>query len=318
MSESRKSQKTRLRSEMRRLASKRKGILTQIQELETKLYHLREEYQPEIDRIQAEADALARKFRRLYRESQDAYEDGEGELAKEFSEEGHEAQEQCEELNEEANALRSELKELADEIAERRDEANHLREQITEHKRSIEEIYAVPVCGFMKSGAITDRDVEDILDELPEKLAKEVISISFHDSVAGSITGVRLGKTSWEQRTGRAIIDVYCHPFKDVKETEELEEDYRKTVAHELGHVMFQRILTPEQRWQWGEWYLESMREKKFITKSAGESRDEDFSECFLEFAADPRNLESFDKRRYSFIKEAYELLEQENNNEET
>jgi len=289
------------------LKREKRKIADEIRILKRRYSVLLEEYQPLIDDLQEQADQLASRFRTLYRESQEAYLSGDGALAKALSIEGHYLQNECEALNEQANAMRKELRAILDEIENKSQRLEEIRARIRGMPRP-------SIRGFEKSGIFDNQDVQRFLNNFPAKIFQVIDSVRYEHVFYRDRNDARVGSLHWNFRTGKAVIDIYWHPSEEISlEDDTKRGDLKRTIAHEIGHIVFEKFMADTERWQWGEWYMESRQKGAFISPEAEPGRGDDFSECFAVFMINPRKLEKFDLRRYNFIKEIYFRLEEEN-----
>lgn len=172
-----------------------------------------------------QADGLAEKFRRLFRESQEAYSDGDGELAKELSEEGHEAQDECMALNNKVRELRRQAAEFPE------------RPQMA--------LKGIPP-DFQNA-------VFDTLDSLPaahvsDKVIERIsYSGEYKENPVTKIT--RQANIDFPVMGGKPVIRIN-------KQTREGQwthiSSVKFAVVHEVGHVVYRKFVTDEQKADWG------------------------------------------------------------------
>jgi len=274
-------------------------IISAKKELET----LNKQYQPLINQLQGKADVLAHKFRKLYRESQDAFIEGDGELAKSLSIEGREAQDECESFNDQTNRMRRELKNLQERISRRAGELNENETRIAELKVALQSMSSRPRLSGFERSAIQPLNLEQFLDKLPQTAFREIEEVDFFFEQAQSIEmGDKLGDTKWNPETGKASIRVYPH-----------ESDYKgqehETVAHEVGHEVFFKLISNEEKAAWEELYKGSG--DWFVSRRAMRSAEEDFCECFMTFfTGRVAGFAKRDPRKYNFMKNIVKRLE--------
>jgi hypothetical protein len=300
-----KTGKSSLIKSAKNLVSQKKELLTQIKDLQGKYQSLSVEYQPQINEFQTKAEDLAKEFRRLYSKSQEAYSSGDGASAKSLSLAGHALEEKCRAINNKTNVLRNELKSILNKIQLLRKKAGECQIQTNECYKQAATMRKTYVRGFGLSKIMSDDDVEEFLDEFPQKVFKKIESIKFKNKLVGNESATILGNHHWDEKLGKFEIDIYYH-------ISENSFNLKETITHEIGHTIFRSFMKDiPDRWQWGEWYKESMRSKKFILREDPGGREEDFCDCFAQFKIDPEYLEKFDKQRYDFINKIYQDIKQ-------
>ena len=298
------SKRNKLLFDIKSLLSEREKAIEDTKTLQEKYQILLKKYQPQIDEFSTEADILAIKFRKLYKESQEAYQAGAGALAKSLSVEGHKTEDQCKEFNSNANILCKKLRGLLDKIEASRKSIKEIGEKISQIRSEIRTVRQTKIIGFEKSKVIDNLKVQEFIDDFPGKIFQEIQDFCYKDIFFKDKAGI----THWDKKSGKAVISIYRQPWAD----EESVEEFKKTICHEIGHVIFEKSMADTERWQWGLWYQESTERNNFITKEAELSRADDFCECFTEFKINPNYLDKFDQRRYDFIKDVYSRLEEE------
>jgi len=138
---------------------------------------------------------------------------------------------------------------------------------------------------------------------LPQLALREIEKIEFvAERLQGIGGGGKLGDTSWEPETGRAIVRTYLH-------ISELNEKEHETIVHEVGHEIFLKLLTSEEKSAWGELYKESG--DWFVSGRAIRSSEEDFCECFrIFFTSRVRIFAKRGSQKYNFMKNVVKRLE--------
>jgi len=311
--DSRNIDKGELLKESKKLFAERQELIARARSLKAEYQRLFREFQPEIDDLQFRADRLADEFRELYRRSQEAYSEGNGALAKSLSIQGHAIQEQCEALNAEANTKRSQLKNLRKQIDDLYQKADKLKRKADKCREKAEELRKTYVKGFEASKIINNEDVEEFLDGFSQRIFKEVKKIEytedlFWESEIRKIKVASRGMTIWD-KSNKAVIKIGKQPKgKSVRKSQK----FKEVIAHEIGHVVYRRFLTDEQKAEWFVWYTEDLKEGKVISEYALENEEEDFAEGFRIFKLKPEKLQNYDERRYNLIKEVMEELENE------
>lgn len=285
------------------LISQKKELLGQVDNLQSEYQKLLGEHQPQIDEFQAKAENLAKEFRRLYSESQEAYSSGDGASAKNLSLAGHSIEDRCKAINSQANVLRNELKSILGKIQLLRKKANDLQIQADSSYKQAAAMRETYVSRFGLSDITNDADVEKFLDGFSQKIFEKIQIIKFEDKVIISGSDITFGNHHLNEKSGKYEIEIYRHIS---------ENDLKETITHEIGHTIFRSFMKDiPDRWQWGNWYQESMRSKRFITLDDLGSREEDFCECFVKFKMNPEKLIEFDQKRFDFIRKIYDNIEQ-------
>jgi len=285
-------------------------LIEEIKDKKLQHHALAQQLQPIINSLQQQADQLAAEFRRLFKESQQAYQNEEGALAKQLSLKGQEIQKKCEELNSQVNSYRNALMISRNEIEKLCVLLNEINDQLQLLAKNSEPEFGrnTKVIGFNSSQVISNAEVEEMLNQLPQGLFDLVSEIKFVDEIEISNGNLITGNYHWNQKTGKAQIEIYAHGFKDKKFKEEILKKTKSTIIHEIGHLIFREILADTARYRWGTYYLESLQTKNFLDDEDPGSREEDFSDCFIEFIYNPRKLEKYDQTRYAFIKKIWEI----------
>lgn len=303
-----------------KLHTDRKKLIDQKRVVETEYQSLRAELQPRIDSLKTQADSLAQEFKSLFRSSQEAYAEDEKALAKSLSVEGHKVQARCEELNTEVGVLINQLKNLRGQIDNFHKRADKLKAEAKNYINEAKNLRQTLVGNFNTSSIVNNTEVEGFLDEFPQSVFKEIESVRFSDNVSGNSFEMQLGISHKDRRTNKAVVTVFRDPFQEEKSKEKVLEEFRMTIAHEIGHTVFEKFMDDKLRWKWGEMYQVSMMSKNFITPQATFSRADDFCECFAMLKVNPEKLGNLDEVRFNFIKKVYLDLEKigEKNHEKT
>lgn len=266
-------------------------------------------YGSEIKTLQMEADLLSRQFRNLYAQASAAYNSNQKALAKNLSSQGRAIQAECESLNRLANSKRNELAQILENLELLRGKLSELKSSSAGYMRKSEEFRGTHVVNFEASGTIKDFEVEEFLDQLPQRVFEKIKFVTFVDEglfqQEGKLRIPALGATFWGT-DGTATIRVGRQPYKDA-------EGNRKailaTLGHEIGHVVHEKFLTEDQKATWFGWHTEANR---WISKYAILDDVEDFCEWFRFYKSDSKMLEDFDKKQYNFIKGVHREMEKE------
>ncbi len=284
-----------LRAEIRKLVEKKRDILKKASEAQRVYQERQNELGPEIEQLQSKAAALAAEFRRLYEEASIAYEAHEGALAKVLSEAGHEAQDRCEAINAAANRYRQELKRLRqiylDYYRKAEDidlKINQLQDRLSRERRNLVATFPNP------------QATERFLARMPQAALEKIAAINYsRERAIGRFGNELAGKTRYNPDLKGYEIEIYRHGGF---------ENIRATIAHEVGHVVFEEFLTAEERKEWEELYADS---NEFVTTRAIRSQEEDFCECFTKFHLLPGWLERRHEKKYTFIKKINQKLKE-------
>lgn len=186
----------------------------------------------EIGEKKRRSNELAAEFRRLYRESQEAYSDGDGELAKELSEEGHEIQNECESLNQEVRDLYERLKDL------------------NEQNKSSARTNVLSVMALVGIPPNFQQAIRDTLKSLPTQhvSAKLIERISYSDQYVKGESGFPIqAQSHFNLVTGKATIVINRQSPSGFT----VLSDINTAVIHEVGHVVYRKILNENQRNRW-------------------------------------------------------------------
>ncbi len=284
-----------LRTEVRQLIEKKREIQRKASEARQIYQEKQNELGPEIDRLQSRAETLAAEFRRLYEEASIAYEAGQGSLAKALSEAGHEAQDRCEAINAAANRYRRELKKLRqiylDYYQRTEDidlEINELQKQISQERRNLVATFPSP------------QATERFLSRMPQAVLERIVILNYsRERVVGRSGNELAGRARYNPGLEGYEIEIYRHGKS---------ENIRKTIAHEVGHVIFDEFLSGEERKEWEEMYSSS---NEFVSRYAIRSPEEDFCACYAMFHLLPGWLEERHEKKYTFIKKVNRKLEE-------
>lgn len=276
-----------LRAEIKKLIEKKRDILRKASEAKQIYQERQNELGPEIEQLQSKAEALAAEFRRLYKEASSAYEAGEGALAKVLSEAGHEAQDRCEAINAAANRYRRELKRLRQIYLDYYQRAEDIDPKISEFQNQLSHERRNLVATFPSPEA-----TERFLARMPQAALERIAALNYSRERVTSRSGNELaGRARYNPDLKGYAIEIYRHGRS---------ENIRATIAHEIGHVIFDEFLSGEERKEWQELYSNS---NEFVTRRAIRSPEEDFCECFAVFKTDQTELERKDEKKYSFIR---------------
>jgi hypothetical protein len=277
-----------------------------IAQAEARLADISVRYPQNIKQLQAQADVLAKEFKALIPQAADAYASGAGAAAKSISNERKAKQAQCEALNAQAAALRQNLADLRGWLKERRRELQQVTEVVATQLRN-DTTKNIHVAGFSRAYGVSQWVVREELGVLPQAVLARIKSVSYIGELQSDGAVGRTGnKADYPEQT---VINLYINPSSFKKEI--LEEGYRQTIIHEAGHVLFDWVMTTEQRWKWGELYKQTLMNKggAFVSDYARKSLREDFGECFALFVHNPKKLHKRDNARYTFIKNIYEEI---------
>lgn len=255
--------------------------------------------------LQQRADGLAPHFRDLYQQSQAAYLAGDGEEAKRLSLEGRAMQRDCANLNAQANQLRREMRELLAEADYLRFQADELEDEAEDLEEEATIARETAVGGFNDSGVVDDYAIDSLLDSFPKAVFSKIASVIYdpdlrekHPDSRGMII------------PGQEADSIRIAPQKGASR-EIQEQKIERTLAHEIGHVVYDRFLTEDERADWGAMSLET-RPDRLISVDAIHDDIEDFAESFAAFRENPSALERLHQGKYSFLNNIYHRIQNE------
>lgn len=305
--------KVELLKKSREAYTERQNLISQIKLLKIKYQGFLDEFRPKIDNLQSVADSLAAEFKRLYGKSKETYSEGNGALAKVFSIQGHAVQDRCEAINVETNALRAQFQEILNQIDNLRNKAEELKSQFKDYREKANALRLTPVRGFNTSKIISNEEIEKFLDEFPQSIFKEVKSIEYDENLfwESAVKKIRVESRGFavKSQNGKMIIKIGKQLGGTINERI---EKLREVVTHEIGHALYKKFLTDEQKAEWFVWHMQDTEKGKFITNECLENDEEDFTESFRIFKSEPEKLQKHDERRYNLIKELMEKLDHE------
>jgi len=187
----------------------------------------------EIAAKKAKANESALEFRRLYRESQEAYADEDKELAKQLSEEGHETQDECEALNQEVKDLYEKLKGL------------------NEQKKRLVRANVLPTMALKGIPPSFQQAITDTLKSLPSRHVSgkviERMSYSGEYKENPVTKEPQQANTDFSVMGGKPVIRINKQTREGFTEI----EDLKIAMAHEVGHVVYRKFVTDEQKADW-------------------------------------------------------------------
>lgn len=148
----------------------------------------------------------------------------------------------------------------------------------------------IVIRGFDKQHCITANDVAERIKQLPSAHIKGLRSILF--------------RTARELQTLNIPVNTQCkgayYPeyrsimIHDIKNRDE----GIHIVLHEIGHYVFHTFIDSYKR---KEWTCSVYPKSRFITQYASTSSEEDFAECYAEFAKDRESLKKI-PAKYAFM----------------
>lgn len=268
---------------------------------------LRRQHEPAIAGLQSQADALAVEFKALVAQAPKEYAAGNKALAKQLSNRRKELQAQSEQLNAQANELRRVLDDARHRLNAAEQRLQQLRLRLSRQPATgrARVAPAVSFVGFDASYGISaaQRLLARLAPAIRNKIGRVEFVRQFHPHGLVGLT------TSKEKSAEWAVIYLYLDISSLDPRT--LAVKYVDTLTHECGHVMFDRCLNAEQRWEWGRIYNATLsRSGRFISAYASESLREDFSESFRFFIRKSSMLYKQDPERYAFINKVYKELQ--------
>ena len=159
--------------------------------------------------------------------------------------------------------------------------------------------------GFDNARGISELMIREILSELPPRLTAEIGNIHYVHKFREDMA---LGLTSQHLRPGDKAHITLFDSF--TFELEEREIEYKDTVIHEVGHVMFGWLMSLQQQLAWGMLYLDTLRSgEDFVTDYAALSKREDHAESFRIYQTNLSKLYAKHRERYDIIDELYKEI---------
>lgn len=285
-----------LRAEIGKLIEKKRDIIRKASEAQRIYQERQNELGPEIEQLQSKAEALAAAFRRLYEEASTAYKTGEGALAKVLSEAGHEAQNRCEAINAATNRYRRGLKRLRQVYLDHYQKAKDIDPKVDELRGQLSQERKNLVATFPSPEA-----TEGFLARMPQAALERIAALNYsRERAVGRFGNELAGRARYNPDLKGYEIEIYRHDGRS--------ENIRKTIAHEVGHVIFREFLSGEERKEWEELYSSS---NEFVSLYAIRSSEEDFCACFAQLHLLPGWLEEFDERKYTFVNKINQTLKE-------
>jgi hypothetical protein len=153
----------------------------------------------------------------------------------------------------------------------------------------------IEVTGFEASGVISDKDVREYLDRLPQEHLDGLTEIRYTDTFQGDSSGVVLGE--WRKvAPGKAEILIHRQDPSGSSSRGKLED----TLTHEVGHNAFNN-LDEGSRQEW-ESIFEKTPKDSFVSTYAETNPNEDFAESYEVFSKRPDYLREYWPERYEFM----------------
>lgn len=301
-----KPKKSEVLKQSRQALSERNKILKTAKDLEDQYTKLAEKYQPEIDQLQQQADALAQKFKSLYQEASDAYNSGDRASAKSLSVQGHNVEDECKSLNQKANARREELKRLQNTITQLYEQSRSLKLQADDCRRQAQQIRSTMVVNFQVSGVTSEEEIEGFLDQFPEKIFKNLEFVTYVHEQLFEETGTTKTPSRGFTVLGSKGKDTIRIGKQSGKTDNIRRKNTLETIAHEIGHVVYRKFLTDDQKATWYSWDAEA---KDWIDKYAFMNDEESFAQSLGIFKTQPKRLKKFNEKMYTFINEIHSKL---------
>lgn len=311
-------------TELQALRQQREQLRAAIADLQSQHDAETAQIEAQVAPIAAQADGLAAAFKDSFQAAASAYAAEDGAAAGALAQQGRAQQAQCQALNAQANQLRAQFNRLLPELSGLRGDLRAVNQRIRaltqkpKPKPKPTRATRVPPAGplgkiqfkgFHRAPEGIDAAfVRRVLREVSTPILEQIDSVAFIDEVqAGGV----LGRTAAKPRVSeKARVHLFRHPF-DLDDAG-LREDYRETILHESGHVLFERLLDTMQRFRWGEMFNNTLRQGgSYISKEARDSKREDFAECARFYMLNPGKLLAEQPERYTVIDEIMERLEQ-------
>jgi hypothetical protein len=298
-----------LTSEFERLRAKRDELKQRIVQQKANLAHEREEASRRAADMRSAADGLASQFKSLYAAASEAYAAEDGAAASSLSAQGKALQAQCEALNARANRLSAgdtsqaqDLKEAQNELAQVNQQLAELRKSAKQRGTWVDPTRHIRVSKFGQAKGVSETLVRHVLSAMPPRLLAEIQEVRYSTDISAG----KLGSTDAKpQMKGKPTITLYRSIIEYDERT--LRTMYTKTLLHETGHVIFERIAQPGQRLEWSNLFMRSIRDGKgCITEYADTGLREDVAECFMFYHLNPAALYADYPERYTFIDKLY------------
>jgi len=308
------------------LTTELQALIQQRNQLRATVAQLQEQNDAENAQIEAQvaplktaADGLAAAFRASYNAAAAAHAAEDGAAASALAQQGKAQQAQCKALNSQANQLRTQFNPLLSGLKDARGELKSINQRIqalTQKPRRLKTTRAsqpgplgkIQMKGFHRAPEGIDAAfVQQVLREVPGPVLGQIDSVAFIDQVDASFA---LGRTAAKPKVSeKARVHLFRHPFDF--DDQDLRRDYRETILHESGHVLFERLLTGSQRFAWGGLFNDTLRQGGlYISDRASDSIREDFAECFLFWIANVGRLSRKQPARYAMINEIIRGIE--------
>ena len=234
------------------LKARRRKLPAEIQRLQARYDAMAKSHLPRIEQLSRDADRLAEIFKPLVQQAVDTYASGDRAGAKAISNERKAKQAECEALNEQANALRTELAAAREALQVAQDEETVIDVRI----KSFERLRHISLGNFSEAYGVNAMMVCKELSVLPARMLRHILAVNY---VHQTMPDYAVGRTgSREHNPERTPITLYVNASS--YEPARLEEDYRHTIVHEAGHVLFDWVMTNQQRQRWGELFTQTLR----------------------------------------------------------
>ncbi len=243
-------------------------------------------------------------------------------LAAGLAAQGRGYQNQAQGLNAQANGLRGQLKGALSELRSMQNQLKDLNAQINQLKAAKAEagrraaiaraervaanrIRHIKVRGFAEARGVDSAMVRQILSELPDKLLAEIGSVTYINEFGhGGAAGRTVAKPNIPEKGQIYLYEVFEY------ELAARQEQYRETLTHEAGHVLFERLASGVQRFEWGNFFNRTLRDgEEYVSPYAATSLREDFAESFMVYRLDPSELYKEFRSRYDFIDRLYKEI---------
>ena len=313
-------------NELQELQKQRSELLATIKAAESAYVEHKASTAIETASLRTQADGLAAQFRSLFAQASAAYA-AKSPAAKGFAAQGKALEAQCRALNKQAGQAQNKLKDEREAIRSLRADLATLDAQIRNArqrrrqqaprsrtpprppspKRALLALPSDSVRGFHRAKGISFSMVQGLLSHEPARIVEQIDSVVYLDRVAEDQA---LGRTKAKPNLPeRARILMFKHPLYEL-DAELMEQPYEEALVHEVGHVLFERVMTASQRQAWGDLFIRNMMHGgKWITDYAKLSLREDFGECFRFYRLNPSTLREKQNERYTFIDSIYKEL---------
>ena len=302
--------------ELTKLVQQRDALQAQINSMQVEYDSERATVQGEIAAARASADSVAAAMRDAFSAASAAYAAEEGAAAAAMASQGRALLAQCQALNAQVAQLGQQLSQQREALQEARSQLRDLNERIKAKRKEVQEqrkaalesrrsaaLERIVIDGFETARGISGQVVRQLLADLPPKLLEQIESVTYVDTFGpGWAAGLTSAKPKVPEKGKITIYDLF--------EFENRSTNYAETVNHEAGHVLFERLTSSKQRFEWGNIFNDTLREGRgFVSLYAATSLREDFAESFMYYRLYSGKLRSDQELKYRFIDKLYKEI---------